>query len=215
MPGERHFRENCQGGGRAYQKRSTTDKERENPPDRPGEVKAPAGGKSRNPRATGRSVWKAAISGTISGLSFLLFLQKCSKAGRKVIWVYRSGDFFLKKCSKLPGYPPCYSSYSLKSVREYPKIAVCGTNYPDVDGGYRLVEDGFQHYGEPEKRNPAFLQGVWKYLGSAECETERPGGGSSAAACFNGCVTVWESIIRSGCRSVCNPGNMQLQKNKI
>ena len=63
--------------------------------------------------------------------------------------MYRSGDFFLKKCSKLPGYSPCYSSYSLKSVREYPKIAVCGTNYPNVDGGYRLVEVVFQHYGEP------------------------------------------------------------------
>lgn len=50
-----------------------------------------------------------------------------------------SGVVFHKKCSKVPGYPPCYSSYSLKSVREYPKIAVCGTNYPDVDGGYRLL----------------------------------------------------------------------------
>ena len=33
------------------------------------------------------------------------------------------------------------------------------------------------------------------------------------AACFNGCVTVWESVIRSGCRSVCNPGNMQLYRS--
>ena len=45
MPGERHFRENCPGGGRAYQKGSTTDKERENPleekagiPEQPAEV---------------------------------------------------------------------------------------------------------------------------------------------------------------------------------
>jgi len=56
VSGKRHFRESCLGGGREYQKGNAAYEERKSPLGRPGEVKAPAGGKSRHPGAAGKSV---------------------------------------------------------------------------------------------------------------------------------------------------------------